>query len=259
MGSQDMIARGQKWLAEKVTAHASRTILYRRGESQIAILAAIGTTYVSQFAGDGLSVKVEVRDYLVDVDLLRIDDELIEPRRTDKIIEVIDGFAHHFEVLPIGEEREWRYSDPYRNKFRIHTKSTRFVESIRPEFAVRESAGKYYLAAGQLIDFGTVPVGQLASKSFQLFNAGTDTLTIDNIVLPTGITISGTYDNSLDIGDSTTITFAVNTGSMIDFTNREVRIETNDANNDPFVLKFKAKTTVPAIGTAEVGVSLVVS
>ena len=44
-------------------------------------------------------------------------------------IENDDGKNFTYEVLPIGNQRAWRYSDPFRLKLRIHTKLITTEES----------------------------------------------------------------------------------------------------------------------------------
>ncbi len=51
-----------------------------------------------------------------------IDGERTLPERGDQIIEIDDGLRFIYEVLPVGNQKAWRYSDLYRLKLRIHTK-----------------------------------------------------------------------------------------------------------------------------------------
>jgi len=125
----DLLKAGQKWLAEKLKKHASREITYRRGEVESIVTATIGKTMADQDTGDGLVLRMEIRDYLIDTADLKLDGQLTLPERGDLIIETDDDKNFTYEVLPIGNQRAWRYSDPFRLKLRIHTKLITTEES----------------------------------------------------------------------------------------------------------------------------------
>ena len=118
----DILSAGQLWLAGKLTLHASREVTYRRGNAECLVTATVGKTVAQQDSGDGLILRAEIRDYLIDTQSLQLDGQLILPERGDQIIEMEDGKSLTYEVLPIGNQRCWRYSDPFRWKLRIHTR-----------------------------------------------------------------------------------------------------------------------------------------
>ena len=118
----DLLQQGQAWLSKKLTQFASREVIFRRGDSEFKVTATIGKTVAEQDSGDGLILKAEIRDYLINTSDLALSGERILPKRGDQIIEDHDGQYHVYEVLPIGNQRAWRYSDPFRIKLRIHTK-----------------------------------------------------------------------------------------------------------------------------------------
>jgi len=118
----DMLRDGLSWLAGKLTSHAAREVTYQRGESQSSVLAMIGKTVAEQDSGDGLIMRMEIRDYLIDTTSLVLDGQQVLPERGDLIIETEDGKGLTYEILPIGSDRAWRYSDPFRLKLRIHTR-----------------------------------------------------------------------------------------------------------------------------------------
>jgi hypothetical protein len=64
------------------------------------------------------------RDYLVPAADLAVAGTPFEPARGDYFVEVLPapGGTQRFEVLPIADEPEARYSDPQRTTHRIHTK-----------------------------------------------------------------------------------------------------------------------------------------
>jgi hypothetical protein len=118
----DLIQRGQEWLSSKLTQHASREIVYRRGELGVSLKATIGRSLYDQDDGEGIVTRSQVRDFLIDTFSLL--DSLIGslPRRGDTIVEIDGDTTFIFEVMALGGDPPWRYSDPFRLKLRIHTK-----------------------------------------------------------------------------------------------------------------------------------------
>lgn len=62
----DMLHRGQAWLAEKLTKHASRPIVYQREDVTAELTATIGVSRYEQDDGEGIVTRAQVRDYLID-------------------------------------------------------------------------------------------------------------------------------------------------------------------------------------------------
>lgn len=119
---KDLLRAGQQWLADKLSEFASREVIYQRDVTQFPVTATIGKTEAEQDSGDGLILRVEIRDFLIDTQSLAIDGAPILPERGDRILETEAGQTFTYEVLPIGSQRAWRYSDPFRLKVRIHTR-----------------------------------------------------------------------------------------------------------------------------------------
>jgi hypothetical protein len=118
----DMLRQGQEWLAAKLTNHASRPVVYRRGEWEATLEATIGRSLYDQDDGEGIVTRSQVRDFLIDTQTLLTSVIGSLPRRGDTIIEVDGDQTFVFEVMALGGDPPWRYSDPFRLKLRIHTK-----------------------------------------------------------------------------------------------------------------------------------------
>jgi hypothetical protein len=97
-------------------------VTYRRGAEAIVVKATVGRTLFEQDDGVGVVVRMQVRDYLIDAADLVLEGEKSLPAKGDRIEEIDAGQRHTYEVLPLGGEPHWRYSDPYRRTLRIHTK-----------------------------------------------------------------------------------------------------------------------------------------
>lgn len=119
----DVLEAGSNWLQEQRKAHMSREVVYRRDLFNSAVAATVGRTVFEQDDGVGTIIRTEVRDYLIDTaDLVLPKLGQVLPERGDKIEETEGSRTFIYEVVSIGSEPHWRYSDPYRKTLRIHTK-----------------------------------------------------------------------------------------------------------------------------------------
>lgn len=118
----DRMQAGQAWLAAQLNKHASQTVVYRRGELVAELQATIGESTYQQDDGAGSITRAQVRDYLIDTGLLVLDGIATLPKAGDKIIETEGQKQFTYEVMSLGSDTPWRYSDPFRLKLRIHTK-----------------------------------------------------------------------------------------------------------------------------------------
>jgi len=118
----DILQKGQEWLASKLTQHASRQVVYRRGVLGVTLQATIGKSMYDQDDGEGIVTRSQVRDFLIDTYALLSSLIGSLPRRGDTIVEIDGNSTFIFEVMALGGDPPWRYSDPFRLKLRIHTK-----------------------------------------------------------------------------------------------------------------------------------------
>ena len=118
----DILRNGQAWLAGKLTQHASRQVVYRRDELGVELSATIAKSLYEQDDGEGIITRAQVRDFLIDTDSLLLSIIGTLPRRGDRTVEIDGDTTFVFEVMSIGSDPPWRYSDPFRIKLRIHTK-----------------------------------------------------------------------------------------------------------------------------------------
>jgi hypothetical protein len=93
-------------------------IIFRRDTDDVPLVATIGrSNWQLENSAGGLMV-LESRDFLVDVECLKLRGELIVPQRHDVILE--DDLV--YAVLDDSNIPAWRYSDQFRQQIRIHTK-----------------------------------------------------------------------------------------------------------------------------------------
>jgi len=118
----DLLQQGAAFLDDRRHEHLTRTVTYGRGASTVDVAATIGRTVFEQADESGLIRRVESRDFLVRRTDLVLDGSAALPRAGDRVRET-DGFETQiFEVMAPGGEPPFRFSDPYRNTLRIHTK-----------------------------------------------------------------------------------------------------------------------------------------
>mgnify|MGYP006285240057 CR=1 FL=1 len=111
----DLLRQGGQWLEEQRTAHCSSQVTYRRDKVEASVNATFGKTDYEVADDYGARIRTHVIDFLI------LASELgFEPQASDVI--VANGCK--YEVMDLAGEGAWRWSDPYRTTFRIHTKET---------------------------------------------------------------------------------------------------------------------------------------
>ena len=119
----DLMANGMSWLTSQLQKNASYPVIYRRGSAAIAVCATIGQTMMKLNDGDGgIRMEWTDRDFLIPYASLAFSGNLTTPARGDTIKESRGGTISVYEVYSPGGEQPWRWSDPYHNMLRIHTK-----------------------------------------------------------------------------------------------------------------------------------------
>jgi hypothetical protein len=101
--------------------YMTESVIYKRdGSVMVADLQATpGKTVVRLDQGYGATVRKDIRDFLIDVADLVLNDTAVEPEKRDEII--YDGRIYEVSS-PGNDEPEWRHTDAYRKTYRIHTK-----------------------------------------------------------------------------------------------------------------------------------------
>lgn len=116
----DVLRKGERWLADMQSEHASQPVVYdRRGVSNVSISATIGRSEFNITDAGGVSVQVETQDFIVFASLLKLDGSPIEPRPGDRVV----WNGQIFQVSSPGADLpHWRWAEPTRIRYRIHTK-----------------------------------------------------------------------------------------------------------------------------------------
>ncbi len=113
----NILKKGIDFLAEKLKAHASEIVVYKRGLDTITIQATSGKTNYQIEDESGFKIGGLVIDFLFAAQDLVINGTQTTPQAGDQI--KINSAIYEVMFLPDGC---WRYSDPYRTIIRLHTK-----------------------------------------------------------------------------------------------------------------------------------------
>src|SRR6266849_9780825 len=119
----DLLQSGIAWLSGELQAFAAEEVVYQRGNQSIVCLATFGKTLLKLDDGAG-GVRMEWtdKDFLIPASSLINGGIPDDPRRGDTIVATNDMGMYTYEVIPYMSEPPWRWSDPYRTIYRIHTK-----------------------------------------------------------------------------------------------------------------------------------------
>lgn len=109
----DLLRQGSEWLESMRETHCSSPVEYRRPPAAVTVNATYGRTDVELADASGLTITASVWDFLIRADPLGF-----EPAPGD----VIAADGRRYEVMNLSAEGCWRWSDPYRQTYRIHTK-----------------------------------------------------------------------------------------------------------------------------------------
>lgn len=110
-------------LLQAVSSAAGVAVSYRRGNLTPAVLTAIPSRRPYEVVHmDGTVSQAQARDYILASAILVIEGQQVEPAPGDKIDETINGDLTTFEVMAVGAEKCFDYSDAAKTMIRIHTK-----------------------------------------------------------------------------------------------------------------------------------------
>ena len=110
----DLLRKGSQWLEQMREKHCSSPVRYERDGETVQVNATYGKTDYQLASDAGINVGSHVWDFLILSDALPF-----EPEPGD----IIEADGIRFEVMPLGDDiNGWRWSDPYRATYRIHTR-----------------------------------------------------------------------------------------------------------------------------------------
>lgn len=119
---RDLLATAGAWLAAKRLEFMSQYVNYTRGVVTVQVRATIGRTIFEQIDSQGVVERTESRDFLIPAGDLVLNGAASLPVPHDRIAETQGAVTYTYEVMAPGAEPCWRWSDPYRQTLRVHTK-----------------------------------------------------------------------------------------------------------------------------------------
>lgn len=118
-----LLRRGSRWLHETLDADDAESVSITRGAATTSGVAArVGSTPLEVDDGDGMTITVESIDWFVAAAAYRIGGAVTLPAHGDLIRRTLGSTVYVYEVLPIGSEPCFRFSDRERSRLRIHSK-----------------------------------------------------------------------------------------------------------------------------------------
>lgn len=118
----NMLQDGAAWLADRLIDHAGLAVTYHRGLNSVAVIATASMHRYEVVDTEGFGITSLSRDYLVRAADLVISGTEIVPRSGDTIVETIRGVSQTFEVMAIGQLKEFEPVDTDGTMLKIHTK-----------------------------------------------------------------------------------------------------------------------------------------
>lgn len=122
----NMLRDGLAFLTQQLADNAAEDITYRRGSDSVQVRAVIGRKLLRiEDADGGIRVELTDVDACIPTDGFSFDGGAtrITPERGDLIELTLPYDVQTFEVLPLGREPAWRWSDPIgQTMVRVHAK-----------------------------------------------------------------------------------------------------------------------------------------
>lgn len=113
-------------LADAMQAEAAVTLVYHRGADSTTLVGKcwVGRTAFRIVDEKGSRVEYSDRDFFIPCADLLINAVAVEPLEGDYITQVFANVEGNqdFELMAPDREPVWRYSDPQRTIYRLHTK-----------------------------------------------------------------------------------------------------------------------------------------
>lgn len=113
---------GAAWLSGQLKTAAGVSVTYARGPLSVS-LTAVPTLHEYEVVDDeGFGIVMLSRDYLVHTEDLVLGGSEIAPRAGDRITETVGGVVDTYEVMPLGQKKEYEPADSDGLLLLVHTK-----------------------------------------------------------------------------------------------------------------------------------------
>lgn len=109
-------------MAGQLQDHAGVSIAYQRGPNSVSITGTVSQHVYEVVDAEGFGITALSRDYIVQAADLVLSGAEIAPRAGDRITETIRDTSQTFEVMAIGQLKEYEPVDTDGTMLKIHTK-----------------------------------------------------------------------------------------------------------------------------------------
>ena len=110
------------WLGGQLKGFASVVGTYRRGSLSVSLIVTAYDYTYEVVDTEGFNITALSRDYIVHAADIVLGGVVVVPRAGDTITETIQGVARSFEVMPLGQLKEYEPLDASGVMIKIHTK-----------------------------------------------------------------------------------------------------------------------------------------
>ena len=118
----NILQDGAAWLGGQLKDHAGVSITYTRGANSVSITATATLREYQIVDDEGFGIVMLSRDYIVHAADLILSGAEIAPRAGDQITETIRSVSETYEVMPLGQKKEYEPFDQDGTLLLIHTK-----------------------------------------------------------------------------------------------------------------------------------------
>lgn len=112
----DVLQTSSAWLESMRDQFRTNDVTYSADGTPTVVKATVGRSEFEMVDSNGVVMRVDSRDYLITASQLSV-----EPKAGHRIA---DG-GNVYEVSEFGSEPAWRWSDPFHQTYRIHTKKVK--------------------------------------------------------------------------------------------------------------------------------------
>jgi hypothetical protein len=119
----NLLADGAAFLATTQKTKLSQSVVYRRADDSVTVLATIGSTTEQAIDQNNNIIESASRDFIITKADLILSSVEITPERGDRIDETAaDGTVYTYEVTAADSRPPWAWHDRYHTRRRISTK-----------------------------------------------------------------------------------------------------------------------------------------
>lgn len=118
----NVLQDGAAWLGGQLKDHVGLSVVYQRGTSTVSITATASLHRYEVVDAEGFGITMLSRDYIVQAADLIINGSEVSPRPGDRIVETIRSVSQTYEVMAIGQMKEYEPLDTDGVLLKIHTK-----------------------------------------------------------------------------------------------------------------------------------------